>query len=224
MSLSRQPGSSHDILCLCLLYESFRGNVVKRLAWLLQPVIVLNSVCCAVPYLLLSCCLGMEPVLLTSEYLTLCRPTLQHSGRVRPVSWGTASGNWDENTACAVKDSFAASQEQLPGLLPFPYEARRRERVGDSLCAYQQPSKRTGNCSFCCCWCQPQFCGGHMEANQGTVWTPDWVFLVCLSHFFPLPIWYLFPYCIFFPRGLWQQICVWWTWRGRIFYIHHWWP
>lgn len=37
----------------------------------------LNSAC--------TFCLGLEPVP-TSEYLTLCRPTLQHSGRGRPVS------------------------------------------------------------------------------------------------------------------------------------------
>lgn len=85
MSLSRQPSSSHDIFCLCLLYESSRGNVVKHLLRLLQPLIVLNSVCCAVLYLR-SCCLGMGPILPTSEYLTSCRPTLQCSGRVRPVS------------------------------------------------------------------------------------------------------------------------------------------
>lgn len=45
--------------------------------WLLQPVMFLNSAC--------TCCLGLEPVP-TSEYLTLCRPALQHSGRGRPVS------------------------------------------------------------------------------------------------------------------------------------------
>lgn len=172
----------------------------------------------------------MEPVLLTSEYLTLCRPTLQHSGRVRPVSelpkcvHGVLPAVI-EMKVLPVQQRTALHRARRGCQACCPFLLRRGGGNGHGP-APVLTNQRTGNCSVCCCgWCQPQFCGGHAEANQGTVWTPDWVFLVCMS-------WVFFP-CLsdtysctlfFFPRGLWQQICVWWTWRGRIFYIHHWWP
>lgn len=106
------------------------------------------------PYLSLSCCLGMEPVLLTSEYLALCRPALQHSGRVRPVSElpkcvrGVLPAVI-EMKVLPVQQRTALHQARSGCQACCPFLLRRGGGNGHGP-APVLTNKRTGNRSVCC--------------------------------------------------------------------------